>query len=374
MSYYVGLMCGTSMDSIDAVLMDFSVRPPRCIETYQQPLPRTLQRQVLHLSIEDRDNAAFESLDHQYGLLFSDAVNTLLKKAKVSPSQVSAIGSHGQTVLHSPDTSPGFSLQLGDINLIAQRTGILTIGDFRNPDIAAGGQGAPLVPPFHQWCFQSKQKARAIVNLGGIANITWLPFAEDEPILGWDIGPANALVDAWAHRFLRQPYDSRGNWAASGNLIGSLFTSFLSEPYFQRPPPKSTGKSLFNLEWIDEHLRALNQDFRAEDVQCTLTHLTARTVASTIQSLGSGAEVILCGGGVYNDFLWTLLAEYLGPSFTISSSEPLGLAPQWVEAGCFAWLAHERLANRAANCPSVTGAKQAVLLGTCSKVPVTYPD
>ena len=366
---YIGLMCGTSMDSIDAALVSFGENTAHCVETYRHPLPEVLKRQALHLSICDKDSPEYEDLDTQFGDLFSEASLKLLEKAKVSASAVIAIGSHGQTIRHCPDADPGYSLQLGNPQLIASKTNILTVSDFRNPDIQEGGQGAPLAPAFHRWCLRSKGAASIVINLGGIANITWLPTSDDEPVLGWDVGPANALLDAWSHRFLKKPFDEDGQWARGGHVHNKLLDAFLEDPYFHRSPPKSTGKSYFNLDWVDLRLQSLDISIRAQDVQCTLVHLTVRLLASAIHSLSKKAQVTLCGGGVYNGFFCETLKEQCGAEYEIQTSETFGIDPQWVESACFAWLARERLAGRPGNCPSVTGAKNPVLLGTITEAP-----
>jgi anhydro-N-acetylmuramic acid kinase len=363
------------MDSIDAGLFEFGDEGLICKATYQTPLPAALRQQVYHLAVNEQAADDYTALDSIFGDLFANATIELLAQANIPAASIKAIGCHGQTVRHEPLGTPGISIQLGDIERIARKTGILTIGDFRTPDIEAGGQGAPLAPGFHAWYFRSSTVSRCVINLGGIANISWLPASEDEPILGWDVGPANALLDALAERYLHQPYDDNGRWAASGQVNVDLLDRCLADPYFALRPPKSTGKSLFNLDWLDKILLELNQDIRAEDVECTLVHLSAKCVADAVNSLSSQCEVILCGGGTNNHFMWQILEQYLDPGHSVLSSKALGLHPQWVEAACFAWLARQRVENRPGNLPSVTGAQQAVLLGTLSKQHVTvHPD
>lgn len=362
---YVGLMCGTSMDAVDAVLVRFSSRGPNfeLIETLSLPVPKRLKQQALHFSTYPTAQIPVADLDEAYGLLFANAVLQLLQKAKIPPSSVKAIGSHGQTLKHCPDASPPYTLQVGNPHRIASITGIQTIANFREADILQGGQGAPLAPAFHRWAFQSFEENRWVVNIGGIANITWLPCDTGQPVIGFDTGPGNSLLDAWSQRFLGQPFDASGAWAKTGKVNEALLGVLRTAPYFETPPPKSTGKELFNLSWVDRHLQQLNQDIPAQDVIRTLVSLTAETILLAIESFNAPGSVFVCGGGVHNTFLMETVARGLPLGVSMDTTLALGLSPDWVEATCFAWLAQQRLANQPANLPSVTGAKEGTLLG-----------
>ncbi len=358
---YIGLMSGTSMDGIDAALIEFGESSLKVLHARSFPYPTALREQLLAaISIPlDRDIENVAELDRQTGACFRDAALALLNSAGVDAAAVAAIGSHGQTLRHQPDAARPFTLQIGDPALITTGTGITTVADFRSADIAAGGQGAPLAPFFHEWLFRSPGTHRTVLNIGGIANVTVL--ADEHATIGFDTGPGNTLMDAWIREQRDEPFDHSGDWASSGTVNADLLQRFLGDPYFSAPPPKSTGFEQFNLRWIEG---AEIRSIAAVDVQATLCALTAQTIADAILSFATNtSELIVCGGGVHNTTLMQQIAQRL-PGVGVESTATAGLEPDWVEATAFAWLAMRRMHNLPGNLPSVTGAKQAVMLGT----------
>ena len=349
---YIGLMSGTSVDGIDAVIVNFNHQNPELIASHYTAFSPELRQHILSLCRpgENEINRLGE-LDVLLGKAFADAVKTLLKKTSISPEQIHAIGSHGQTIRHDPARE--FTLQIGDPNIIAAETGITTIADFRRRDIALGGQGAPLVPAFHQAVFSSTAP-RAIVNIGGIANVTLL----SENIIGFDTGPGNTLLDAWAEKNLQQPRDNNGEWARAGRLQSDLLNTLLNDAFFKLPAPKSTGREYFNLAWLEKYLTP----YSPVDIQTTLVELTAQSILSAIQPYFSTGEIFICGGGIHNAFLMERLRA-LGNHYTIESTKTLGIDPDWVEAMAFAWLAKQTMDKAPGNISSVTGAKQTGILG-----------
>lgn len=360
---YIGLMSGTSADAIDAALVDLQ-STPQLIAQHTLPLPLKTRQQIHGLSLpDDNEIDRMGALDVDMGKLFAQASLELLSKASVSAAQITAIGSHGQTIRHRPPRSPQgtFTLQIGDPNLIAELTGITTVADFRRRDMAAGGQGAPLVPAFHRAIFHAQDKDRVIVNIGGMANITWLP-AQGQ-VLGFDTGPGNVLMDTWIAEHLGKSYDQHGAWAASGKTCTTLLTDLLSASYFKMAAPKSTGRESFNRTWLNQSLRKLASTLAPADVQATLLELTAITIADSINSLSQAPkEIFICGGGAYNKVLMQRLGTLL-PSDTIASTAVLGVDPQWIEAMAFAWLAQQTIDHKPGNLCEVTGAKREVILG-----------
>ena len=360
-NYYVGLMSGTSMDGIDAALVSFGDASVAIHATHSEPYPQDLQDALLIAIREPLDLELDTSgeLDRRVGECFRDAALAVIDKSKVSRQEIVAIGSHGQTLRHQPNAVEPFSLQIGNAKIIAAGTGTTTVANFREADIAVGGQGAPLVPPFHQWLFGSGDSDRVIVNIGGIANITVLP-AGGLGILGFDTGPGNGLMDAWISQHQGKPYDQEGVWAASGSVVESLLAEFLGDPYFRLRPPKSTGFEYFNPNWL--HSFDIDR-FAAADVQTTLCELSAATIATAInESAGNTGEVFICGGGVHNTELMRRLDQHLSAA-TVSSTQSVGLDPDWVEAVAFAWLAMRTMHGQTGNLPSVTGASHKVVLG-----------
>jgi anhydro-N-acetylmuramic acid kinase len=359
---YIGLMSGTSADAIDAVLVDLQTTP-QLIRQHSIQLSADTRAKTHALSFPGTNEIdRMGVLDSELGRLFAQASLELLAKAGVDTKHVIAIGSHGQTIRHRP---PGaaegtFTLQIGDPNLIAELTGITTVADFRRRDMAVGGQGAPLVPAFHQAIFHTKEKDRVVVNIGGMANITWLPA--QEAALGFDTGPGNVLMDLWIAELLGKAYDQEGSWAASGHICPTLLAEFLAEPYFSAPAPKSTGRESFNRAWLAEKLRH-RSTLAPEDVQATLLELTAITIADSINALSPAPkEIFVCGGGAYNIALMQRLAVLL-PTDTVATTAALGVDPQWIEAMAFAWLAQQTINHRPGNLCAVTGATREVILG-----------
>lgn len=352
-------MSGTSMDGIDAVVATFSEKGVQLLGALHHPYPDVLRDELLVAIHTDIGVSEIGRLDRRVGECFRDAAAGVIREAGVSAADVAAIGSHGQTIRHEPNGPAPYSLQIGDAATIALGTGIKTVADFRRADIAAGGQGAPLVPPFHQWLFANPQRNRVIVNIGGIANVTILR-TDGSPATGFDTGPGNTLLDRWIQQNKQQNFDDGGAWAASGSVDNGLLQRCLDFEYFSALPPKSTGFEQFNLDWLRSH----NIDGCAPaDVQATLCELTARTIADEIVQHAPGtADVFTCGGGAHNRELMRRLAQNL-PDSALDTTAAVGLHPDWVEATAFAWLAMRTLHNQTGNLPSVTGATRKVVLG-----------
>ncbi|MBH0096933.1 anhydro-N-acetylmuramic acid kinase [Psychrobacter sp. NZS113] len=402
---YIGMMSGTSLDGMDAVLCQFGTdtgneeetqQPMRLLASYSQDFPPRLREVLLALCQPNGVQALTPTADEpnseldwfgwasrEYGEFASEVVNTLLKQADTDVELVLAIGCHGQTVRHRPQM--GFSLQLLDANIIAERTGISVVSDFRRRDMAVGGQGAPLVPAFHQALFATPDSTRVLLNLGGIANITVLPATStnssnqpdsiignvvDNGVVGYDTGPANLLLDAWTALHTNKGYDAGGAWAQSGQVIEPLLNQLLVHPFFAKPYPKSTGREDFNLAWLQEELQKFEQAsaiirYSSADVQATLTELTAISASAQINQFidaNKNTAVYVCGGGALNGYLMTRLQVHL-PHCTIEMTASLGLDPTWVEAVAFAWLARQTLMGETGNLPAVTGASKNVVLG-----------
>ena len=358
-------MSGTSLDGIDIAIVDIAnggVCQLAAAKTFSFPdhLLKTL-----HLVIREQhcNFAQLGSLNVELGQLIAHNINALLEETSLSAEAISAIGCHGHTLFHSPDSQYPFSMQIGDAHTIAELTSIRTVADFRQRDIASSGQGAPLVPAFHSHVFNSQSESRAVINIGGISNISYLPCNDNEVIIGFDSGPGNTLLDAWIKRHLNRAYDENGEWAAQGQVNLTLLEQFLDDPYFAQVVPKSTGREYFNLNWLDKQLSNYRQTISAQDVQATLLHLTAQVIAKDIQyhcpTVGS---VFICGGGSHNKALFNLLTSLL-PEQIVATTEILGIHPDWVEACAFAWLAYRTCNNMPGNIPSVTGASHPVILG-----------
>ena len=353
---YIGLMSGTSMDGIDAALVELGTTPALRALVHQ-PFPPQLRNELLALNTPGNNELhRAAQAANALSLGYATIVKTLLAQTGTAAKDIHAIGCHGQTVRHQPQS--GYTTQLVNSALLAELTAISVICDFRSRDIAAGGEGAPLVPAFHQAVFASPQRARAIVNIGGIANISFLPVNGE--VSGFDCGPGNALMDGWIMTYLTQAYDAGGAWAASGRVLPELGERLLAHPFFQRLPPKSTGRETFNLDWLRS---ALSGNERAEDVQATLCELTAAGIARALDAHCAGAtEIYLCGGGARNDALRMRLAALL-PGRRIDVTDSLGIAAEAVEAAAFAWLAARALAGEPGNLPRVTGARGPRVLG-----------
>lgn len=354
---YVGLMSGTSADGIDAVLVDFHETLPRLVHSYYSKFSDETRQIILGLCQPGADEIKrMGNVDVALGHLFADAVQTLLKESHTLPEQVHAIGCHGQTIRHYPDQH--YTLQVGDPNIIAARTKITTIADFRRRDLALGGQGAPLVPAFHHAVFAKEGENRAIVNIGGIANITLL-FSDQRDIMGFDTGPGNTLLDAWTELHLKKTFDKNGAWASTGKINDSLLEELLEDPYFQLAPPKSTGREYFNLNWLQDYL---DSSCSPADVQATLVALTAESILNAIKKYFSQGAIIICGGGVRNQFLMDCLRKK-AENFSVYSTNEKGIDADLVEAIAFAWLAKQTLLGQTSNITAVTGAQRAAILG-----------
>ncbi|MEY5098152.1 MAG: putative molecular chaperone distantly related to HSP70-fold metalloprotease [Pseudomonadota bacterium] len=378
---YIGLMSGTSLDGVDGVLVDFDASAdasPRVLASHGLPLPEPLRAELLALNRSGPDELHRAAVAaHQLTLAYAEVVASLLAAGGVKPTQVRAIGAHGQTVRHHPPGAllrgrrvatddPGFppyTLQLNQPSLLAECSGIAVVADFRSRDVAAGGQGAPLVPAFHREIFGRPGQSVAIVNIGGIANATAL--TGDGLVLGLDSGPGNMLLDLWCARHTGQPYDRDGAWGASGRVVPALLQRLLDEPYFALQGIKSTGRDLFHADWLQRQL----QDFEAlppADVQATLAALTAHSIAASLRTLPWGeaplAEVLLCGGGARNALLMELLRQAL-PGCPVLTTAERGWPVDLVEAAAFAWLARQTIEGRPGNLPAVTGAAGARVLG-----------
>lgn len=367
-SLYIGLMTGTSMDAVDAALVSFASQRVQILATLEYPFPAKLHQQLTRL-IAAPEHFVLDQmgeLDRKLGQLYAEAVNALLQQTQTPAGAITAIGSHGQTVRHRPDASPPFSLQLGDAATIATTCGITTVSSFRQADIALGGQGAPLAPAFHAWAFSSEDRARVIVNLGGIANITLLQ--PGQAVIGFDTGPGNTLLDIWIREHRNQPYDANGDWAAGAAADKALLSQMLQDPYFARSAPKSTGREYFNRDWLRQF--AAISELDPQQVQATLAELTAASVTQSIQSLAPGTDVAVCGGGALNSDLRNRIQRRL-PNARVTTTAHFGVEPQWVEAVAFAWLARTRLAGQAGNLPSVTGASRSAPLGCVHCPPET---
>ena len=354
---FVGLMSGTSLDGVDAVLVDFSAAKPRLLADAAVSFNAVLRRDLLALNTPGDNEIERAALaGNALAGLYAAAVKTVLTAAKTQASAVRAIGCHGQTVRHRPEL--GYTTQIGNAALLAELTGLRVVADFRSRDIAAGGQGAPLAPAFHAAVFADHAEDRAVLNLGGIANLTSLPRSGS--VIGFDTGPGNCLLDLWAAHHLGHPHDAGGAWAAGGRVIPELLEKLLKEPYFAAAPPKSTGRDLFNEAWLR---RSLGGHEDPQAVQATLLELTARSVAEAAAAHCRGARrVIACGGGTKNGALMQRLAALLAP-VALEASDRHGVDPQLVEATAFAWLAKQTLDGRSGNLPSVTGARGARVLG-----------
>ncbi|VUD60078.1 Anhydro-N-acetylmuramic acid kinase [Thalassocella blandensis] len=360
---YLGLISGTSADGIDAALVQFNPgeHPTKCqlLGTHKHNYPDTIRQEVIQLCTPTSNEIdRLGQLDIALGELFGQAALSLLEQLNIPAEKVRAIGSHGQTVRHRPSLTRPFTLQIADPNTIAQTTGITTVADFRRRDMAAGGQGAPLAPAFHQYLFSDASVSRCVLNIGGIANITILK--QGSPVIGYDTGPANGLMDAWIYAIQRQDYDHNGDWAATGSIDEGLLKQLLCHSYFNIAPPKSTGREEFHFAWLEQILSQFSTT-SAADVQATLCELTAITIAQEVRRFEC-REVYVCGGGAHNSHLLRRLNHHL-PQVKIAATSALGLHPDWVEASCFAWLAKQSLEHQPGNLPSVTGAKYPVILG-----------
>lgn len=366
----IGLMSGTSADGVDAALCEFDDSGAMKIRgTVFRPYDQALNERIHSLcNSAYPDENEVSAVDQELVSYFTRAVEDLLDKSGTPAADVSVIGSHGQTIRHCPECNPPYSRQIGDPGVLAQRTGIATVGDLRSADLLAGGQGAPLAPGFHNAVFRSSHANRAILNIGGIANITRLPADFTLPVTGFDTGPGNTLIDAWVRQSLNQSFDRNGQWARSGKVLPELLQKLMDEPYFKQTPPKSTGRELFSSSWLKEKLERFSEN-KAEDIAATLVAFTVKTITDALEQFaGDTKEIYVCGGGAQNQYLLELLQTELSGRYLGTTSE-LGIDPDWVEAAAFAWLARQTLLGLPGNLPEVTGASRPVVLGTLHASP-----
>lgn len=366
--YYIGMMSGTSMDGIDAVIIDFSNDDSlKVVFHHYLPYPATLRAEISRLCQPGASITSMLQLDAELGELYAQVIDNLLVRSGLCSKEIIAIGNHGQTIAHMPDSKYPSTLQLGDGNRIAQHTGITTITDFRRRDMAAGGQGAPLVPAFHEYLFRTETMDRIVLNLGGIANVTLLPADRNKNVSGFDTGPGNTLLDHWCQRFTSNHIDTNGDWAKTGRLITGMLEKLLRDRYFQREAPKSTGIDYFNLSWLEQYLTDY-ADEKAEDIQATLLHLTTSSITDAIQRFQpSTKQLIVCGGGTHNTHLMQQLSSALS-GIDVTTTQDFGYDPDYIEAMAFAWLARQTMEHKPGNLPAVTGAKQQVILGAIYQV------
>ena len=370
MNLYLGIMSGTSLDGVDLALVDFFEKP-NLVASGFVPMPEDLRANLAELLKSGETSLQkLGEIDHHLGVLYADCVNDFLVKNQLEASQITAIGCHGQTVWHAPQGNFPFTMQIGDMNLVAARTGITTVGDFRRKDMAMGGQGAPLVPAFHEAVFARPNQITVVLNIGGISNISVLdPKSET---IGYDVSVGNALMDSWIEKHLGKRYDKNAEWAKTGEVISELLAEMLSEPFLQLPPPKSTGRELFNLAWLEKQFANLTAkspassvaNFKPEDIQYTLAEFTAQSITRELSQWKNEPNKVLlvCGGGARNPLLMERFNVLL-PDWHVGTTNDYGVDVDYVEAAAFAWLAFQRMENLPSNMPSVTGASQAVSLG-----------
>lgn len=357
---YIGVMSGTSLDAIDVVLAAIDEHLVVQLASYSHPIPLEIKNAVLAICQgQQLTLSRLGQLDHRLGKLFAQAVQILMDQQSLTYADVTAIGCHGQTVWHEPQGEAAHSLQIGDNNQIVALTGVTVVGDFRRRDMALGGQGAPLVPAFHHALLAHPTERRMVLNIGGIANLSLL--IPGHAVKGYDTGPGNMLMDAWIWRQKGKPYDSDAEWASSGKVILPLLQQMLSDPYFAAPAPKSTGREYFNLGWLERQLSAF-PGLASEDVQATLTELTAVTISEQVLLSGSCERLMVCGGGSRNPLLMARLAGLL-PGTEVGTTDDAGISGDDMEALAFAWLAFRTLSGLPGNLPSVTGASEASVLG-----------
>ncbi len=361
--YYIGLMTGTSADGIDGVLLEFNGEQSfSTLATSSQPFDKELALSIHHLCAQDAqmDFAQLAAIDKKVSDYAVNCVFSLLQTADINAEKVKAIGLHGQTLYHNPQL--GVSWQFGSPHQLVARTSIAVVADFRQLDIAFDGEGAPLVPLFHQHFYRHPKQNRVLLNLGGIANVSFIPSQQDQACTGFDVGPANTLMDLWIRKHKGEAYDHQGEWAAQGKLHSQLLNRMLTDPYFAKQAPKSTGREYFNLRWLKKHLSQFDE-IRAVDVQRTLLELTAITVAEQIRKLGVASDQVFAfGGGAHNTLLIKQLCLHLG-SKRLGIIKQLNIDPDYMEASCFAWLAKQRVAGVSLDASAITGSSQAHLFG-----------
>ena len=352
---YIGVMSGTSLDGVDVVICDIDSDSCTVLYSHEYEFDKEIKNDVLHAINSTVTLEFIGKLDTRLGEFFASCIESFLKEKNINPKEVKAIGLHGQTLWHEPDGEFPFSMQLGNPSVVSARTSIDVVADFRQKDIANGGQGAPFAPAFHKEIFSKTKKKTAVLNIGGIANITFL----EDKLRGYDTGPGNVLMDYWINECKNMPYDKNGEFAASGELDEDLLESFLSDAYFKKHAPKSTGREYFNSTWLANRLPVF-QSIKDEDIQRTLLQLSAKSIADEVKKTATEL-LIVCGGGAKNDFLMTILKELC--KIDVIKSENYGVDGDFVEAMAFAWLAYKRVHNEKVKLASVTGAKEDSVLG-----------
>jgi len=359
---YIGVMSGTSMDSMDAVLLKIDTNSWSLIDSASRKYTQSLRKQLLQLS-RDKQSVSLKDfivINTKTGIEFSKCINQLIEHQGIKNVDITAIGLHGQTLFHHTESQFSGSLQIGNPSIVAEKTNVKVVADFRNSDIAAGGQGAPLAPAFHSWMFGSNKRKKILINIGGIANISIL--LNKKSFFGYDIGPGNALLDAWITKNKQQKYDNKGDWSKSGKPNMKLLKIFKSDPFFKKKPPKSTGSHDFNLEWILSMKKRFGQRLLAKDIQATLTLLTADLIVDAINKYPKDSDIAFSGGGIKNLSLMTLIKNKLNGR-NIRSTTEWGIAPEWVEAAGFAFLAHQRMQAKPISLTKTTGSKKKSILG-----------
>lgn len=364
MTLYIGVMSGTSLDGIDVSITDFNDQQIHLIAAETYPFSNQLRRDLHQLISSARTHLQqLGQIDIALGHAYSQAINQLLHETQIAANDIAGIGCHGQTIFHAPETQYPFSMQIGNANVIAEKTGITTVADFRQRDMVLGGQGAPLVPAFHQALFHSDNENRVIANIGGIGNITILPKDKNKAVSGFDTGPGNVLMDEWYQQHHLALYDANGDWARDGVVDEQLLETLMADSFFQQPIPKSTGREYFNLKWLSNILANIDKPIPAKDIQKTLLEMTARSITDAIINYADNTDaVFVCGGGSHNQVLMDALASNLS-HVRVDTTSSLGLAPDWVEACAFAWLAMRTLSHASGNLPAVTGAEKLSILG-----------
>jgi anhydro-N-acetylmuramic acid kinase len=359
--FYIGIMSGTSLDGLDVAAVEFTNDVPRFVAANAFDLPDIIKHNLEDLMQPgDNEIERMGRVDLSFGYFIADCINQFIDQHELDRSSIIAIGSHGQTIRHRPCI--GFTLQIGDPNVIASRTGITTVADIRRRDMAEGGQGAPLVPAFHNALFRSNERQRIILNIGGIANVTELSKSQENTVIGFDTGPGNTLLDQWHLKHQGEPFDANGDWARAGQCNSTLLSTLLADSYFLKAIPKSTGREHFHLEWLATHLASL-KPINPVDVQATLLELTVVSIRNAIKAFfHQPDEVFVCGGGARNGYLMERLQQLM-PNTEIATTSVLGIHPDWVEACAFAWLAKQTLSGTPGNLTDVTGAKRPTLLG-----------
>jgi anhydro-N-acetylmuramic acid kinase len=363
---FIGMLSGTSRDGVDSILVNFNQHKMEILHAACTPYPtaiKTTLDQLIETGKPPSKDVAM-LLDENLGRFFARTAQNLLREAGMEPRDIRAIGSHGQTVWHEPEGDNPVSIQLGNPKLICKGTSATVVADFRSADLEAGGQGAPLAPLLHQQIFQSTTENRAVLNLGGIANLTMLPASGG--VSGFDCGPGNCLMDIWTQRHLQKDYDNGGKWASKGTVNDELLKALLDDPYLKLPPPKSTGLEYYNARWLDKILA--NSAYALADIQSTLAEFTAVSVADCLRGSAQPNRLLVCGGGTHNTYLMRRIAANL-PDVVVESTSRYGVGPDWVEALLFAWLARERLNDTIQDTPPITGAEHPVLLGSIHQPP-----